>query len=386
MLMSWKVKDGVIGLADDFGRVLSLDYEGRLLFFSENGVTYRRTLLNRFIELKIEDGKRIVREVPMDTAKSVVLDARSFFEKAIANHPPPGLNDRVYTLTERINYDWLVRDAQAFTLIYGGGVPIVPPDQYFSLYLRYSEGCPWNKCSFCMLYPETVYRVKTLDDMSKQIDSLLAVLGRGIESRQSVFLGDANAINTDTDLLIDVLALVKRRIGLPVYAFTDAFTTMKNKKIGDFIRMRENGLTRVYIGIESGDQYVLKLLNKPMDISGARREIEDIKRAGIGVGVIVMSGAGGKALAREHVESTARFIATLPLGKGDVVYISPLREYEGSEYAKIASEKGLGIMSGSEKLDQAEDIRSEIKEIWIRKFSLPPEFQIAPYILEESVY
>ncbi|MEM3191093.1 MAG: hypothetical protein QW292_03180 [Candidatus Parvarchaeota archaeon] len=46
--------------------------------------------MNRFIDLKIEDGKRIVREVPIDTAKSVVLDDRSFFEKAIANDPPPG--------------------------------------------------------------------------------------------------------------------------------------------------------------------------------------------------------------------------------------------------------------------------------------------------------
>ncbi|MEM3205898.1 MAG: radical SAM protein, partial [Thermoplasmatales archaeon] len=379
-------KDGIIGFADGLGRVLSLDYEGRLLFFTLNSTTYRRTLLNKFIELRIENGERRVSEVPAEVARSLVSDARNSFDEAISSNLPKELKDRVSILRERIDYDWLERDANGFRQVYGGGVPIIPPDQYFSIYIRFSEGCPWNRCSFCTLYPGIRYRVKSVNEISSQINSLLSLLGQGMESRKSVFLGDANAINVDTHLLVEVLQLIKREIGLPVYAFTDAFTTAKNKDVKDFLLIRENGLKRLYIGIESGDESVLKFLNKPLDISIAKREIEDIKRAGIEVGVIVMSGPGGRVLANQHVERTVEFLLTLPLGRGDVVYVSPIKEYEGSDYLRIARENNLGIMSIEEKLEQAETIKAELRSRWIRKFSHPPEFQIAPYLLEEAVY
>ncbi|MEM0135118.1 MAG: radical SAM protein [Thermoplasmatales archaeon] len=386
MTVSWKMRDGIIGFADNLGRVLSLDYEGRLLFFTLNSTTYRRTLLNKFIELRIENGERIVREVPAEFARSLVSDARGSFDQAIRSNLPKELKDRISRLKERIDYDWLERDANAFNRIYDGGIPIIPPDQYFSIYIRFTEGCPWNRCSFCALYPGFRYRVKSVDEVSTQMNSLLLLLGGGIESRRSVFLGDANAINVDTDLLVEVLRLIKRQIGLPIYAFTDAFTTAKNKGFKDFLITKENGLKRLYIGIESGDERVLKLLNKPVDISVAKQEIEDIKRAGIELGVIVMSGAGGRVLARRHVEQTVEFLLTVPLGKGDVVYVSPIKEYEGSDYLKIARENNLGIMNINEKLEQAETIKSELRSRWIGKFSSPPEFQIAPYLLEEAVY
>jgi len=386
MNVSWKLEKGVLSLADESGRVLSLDLEGRLIYFTTGNATYRRTILNKFVKMRIEKGIRRVSPVPPSEARVVISEAFETVDGVLKSDCPSDLKRNLSELLERINYEWLSRDAEKFISVYGGGVPIIPPDQYFTIYVRYADGCPWNRCTFCRLYPGVRYRTRSVEEVESQLILLIKLLGRGIESRRSVFLGDANAVNTEIDRLVEVLRTVRKHIHLPLYAFSDAFTTPRNKGIDEYTVMKKNGLERIYIGIESGDEEVLRVLNKPMVLSLAKKEIEEIKAAGIGVGLIVMSGAGGRKLAGQHIENTSRFLSTLPLGRGDIVYISPINEYEGSDYAKIVEEEGLGEMSMEEKGQQADEIRNRLDELWRKIHNSLPEFAVAPYLLEESIY
>lgn len=376
----------MFSIGEESGSVLAFDLEGRIIFATLGKYTIRRSLMNRYVKITLKGGERRVESLGDKDIEEALSEIRGTLESFIVSANDDGLRKELENFGKKLDAEWLTQDGENLKRIYHGGVPIVPPDQYFSLYIRYTNGCSWNRCSFCRLYPGMEYGVMSLDNVERQIDQLHEALGRGFESRRTVFLGDANAISTRTEMLIDVLNLIKRRINLPVYAFSDAFTTPRNKSCDDFVILRQHGLSRIYVGIESGDGDVLKILNKPMDLNVAREEISQIKAAGISVGAIVMSGAGGRKYSSQHVSRTVDFIASLPLGRGDIVYISPIVTYPDSEYGRIAKDRNLGIMDEDENIRQALLIRNSLKDKWKTLYGRNPDFPIAPYLLAESIY
>ncbi len=384
--MYWKIQDGVFSIGEESGRVLAFDLEGRIIFATLNGYTVRRSLMGRYVKMSIRNGDRVVETLGTDAIEMELAKVTETLESFATSVNDDNIKDKIAFFRTRLSADWLNHDAMRLEKIYDGGVPIVPPDQYFSLYIRYTRGCSWNRCTFCRLYPGMEYGVLSVTEVENQIDKLAEVLGNGILSRKTVFIGDANAISTRTDRLIEVLDLIRRRIGLPVYAFSDAFTTPRNKGQDDFRLLKERGLSRIYVGIESGNAEILRILNKPMDLDIARDEIEDMKNAGINVGVIVMSGAGGTRLYDQHVSGTVDFLNSLPLGKGDIVYVSPLVVYGNSVYSKIATEMQLGIMTLEENMEQAKILKDMLREKWRKTHGEYPDFPIAPYLLSESIY
>ena len=384
--IEWKIDHGVFSIGQVSGDVLTFDLEGRIIFASISGRSYRRTIMNRFIEIITANGIRTTRELDYGEAQEIadVIYSRLgtlISAVALSGNDGPGLE-----WMGKRDWKWLVSDAGRLTEIYGGGIPVIPPDQYFALYVRYTRGCPWNKCSFCRLYTGINYAVSSVSSVLSQVDELRAALGRGINSRRTVFLGDANAINTRTSEVVKVITALRETLGLPVYAFSDAFTTPLSKSESDYSQMHSAGLHRVYIGVESGSRKVLEILNKPMDLDTALAEMRQMKAAGISLGVIIMSGAGGRALAEDHIRDTSHFVANLPLGRGDMVYISPMVEYRESPYYDIVTKEKLGILSAAEKMAQAQELKDRILGLWKERNTLPPNFPVAPYLLAESIY
>ncbi|MGC8609284.1 MAG: radical SAM protein, partial [Thermoplasmata archaeon] len=261
---------------------------------------------------------------------------------------------------------------------------IIPPDQYFSVYLQVTRGCYWNRCTFCRLYKDRDYHIKDIQEFKDHLNSVKEYFGSGLKSRRTVFLGDANAVNIDQKLLISILDTVKDDLGLPVYSFIDAISTQKKKGETDFEEMARHGLKRVYLGMESGSPEVLRLLNKLMNVSEAINMVNKIKSSGMDIGLIVMAGAGGKKYYGDHVESTASVISQMDLGKGDIIYISPIIEYEDAEYFKISGE--LGTLSDDEKEKQSEDLKKSISEAFKDMNNREIGIPIVKYDLREAIY
>ncbi len=384
--VAWKVDNGVFSIGQVSGDVLTFDLEGRIIFASLGGRSYRRTIMNRFLEISSAGGMRSIRELESSESEGVAEAVYRRLDEMAENAGLPDAHDTGLDWIGRRDWNWLSSDAMKLLEIYGGGIPVIPPDQYFALYVRYTRGCSWNRCSFCRLYTGISYAVGSAGNVISQVDSLRAVLGRGIYSRRSVFMGDANAINSSTVEVVKAIRALHESLGLPIYAFSDAFTTPRTKGEYDYRQMHSAGLERVYIGVESGNRNVLEILNKPMDLQIALNEMRQMKAAGISLGVIIMSGAGGRALAEEHVGDTSSFVAELPLGHGDVVYISPMVEYSNSPYYDTVMAENLGILSKDEKLIQALKLKDNIIRLWSDKNSRVPDFPVAPYLLAESIY
>ena len=241
----------------------------------------------------------------------------------------------------------LLDEARRFARVYKP-ISILPPDQYLSVVLQATEGCTWNKCTFCTFYQDRPFHVKSEDEFQRHIEDVLAFFGRGLLMRKSVFLGDGNALALSQRRLLPLMEMTRAAFpDMPIYSFIDVYTG-ERKSEADWRALAELGLHRIYIGMETGFDPLLALLNKP----GSREELVEfvarLKAAGLQVGLIVMIGVGGVEYRGAHAEATLATLERLPLGQGDLVYLSPFIERPGSEYARLRRAQGLTPMSEDE--------------------------------------
>ncbi|MGC8569055.1 MAG: radical SAM protein [Nitrososphaeria archaeon] len=372
-----RVEDGTISITDGV-RVLVVDRLGRILIYSNGRKTYRRSLLNVFVEVGYRESIRIARRLSEDEARIVVDEAYSFLRRAERELRP--YMDNI----ESLGWEFLVSDSAKLMSIYSGPVPIVPPDQYFPIYVQVTVGCAWNRCTFCHLYRDMAYRVLEPEELYAQIKGLVEYFGPTIRSRRSVFLGDANALLVEQDRIRSYMRIIRESFNLPMYSFIDGFLTPRRLRVEDLRELRNLGLTKVYFGIESGNEDVLRILNKPMSTEEALSFISAVKRAGINVGLIFLAGAGGRRYWEQHVRDSARFVSRLELERLDTVFISPLHEYPDLPYYSMLTE--LGKLSEEDKWKQFQEMKRAIEETYLRNRGIQLQAPVVLYDIVESVY
>jgi radical SAM superfamily enzyme YgiQ (UPF0313 family) len=214
-------------------------------------------------------------------------------------------------------------------------VAILPPDHYLALVVQATEGCSHNRCRFCSFYRDVPFRVKSPSQLDQHMDAIIRFLGAGISLRQSLFLGDANALVVEPSRLMENLERIRTRFsgaGAPpgfhprgIYSFVDSFHTGFDRP-GVWREFARLGLSGVYLGVESGSDGLLQAMNKPTSCAATLAAVRVLKRAGLKVGVILMAGLGGEAWAERHRAETATLLARLPLDRRDLVYFSPYCE------------------------------------------------------------
>ncbi|BAB60107.1 oxygen-independent coproporphyrinogen III oxidase [Thermoplasma volcanium GSS1] len=377
-----KIENGIISVEKDNKIVFTLDLSGRFLFYDNGDATYRRSLDNKFLRLKHTESGRSVELVDKEAGNKIADEAYNFLG-SIAEDLPQELSIYARRFSS-LNHEFLEEDAKKLHGIYGMSVPIVPPDQYFPVYIQAEKGCSWNRCTFCKLYRDRDYMVRLPDEFKEHVRQVKDYFGEGLSARKTVFLGDANAVNLEQKTLLSYLDLIKEEFGLPVYAFVDAISTQKRKSEMHFREMKDHGLKRVYLGLESGDPGVLRLLNKMMNLSEAINLVNQIKDAGLNIGIILMAGAGGRKFYENHVKNTASVISQMDLGRGDIIYISPIYEFDDADYYNIS--KGLGSLDDNEKEKQIGDLKTSIYETYQDMNGKKLEAPIVKYDLKEAIY
>lgn len=243
-------------------------------------------------------------------------------------------------------------------------VGILPPDQYQAVLLQASEGCSFNACTFCEFYKDRRFHIKSNEEFRKHAYDILEFLGHGLSLRRTIFLGDANALVIPTDRILDLMAIASEIYDVEAlggfYAFLDGFSGEKKSK-SDYQRLRAAGLERVYIGLESGHDPLLRFLNKPGDAADALNAVRKLKAGGVPVAIIVLLGAGGEKFARGHVEDTVRLIHKMKLDMHDQIYFSELIELEGMPYAMDAFRSEINPLDHESLLDQAAQIHAQLR-------------------------
>jgi len=225
--------------------------------------------------------------------------------------------------------------------------PIRPPSEAGSLLFRFTRNCPWNRCTFCPVYKGRRFSRRSLEEIKGDIDTAAeicqelrafsATLGYGgtitrevLENvftsarfndfyrqaavwlymgKGSVFIQDANSFVLPADVLAEAIRHLKRKIpGIERITSYARSSTLAKMSVAELGEIRKAGLDRIHIGMESGSDRVLKLVQKGVD---AKRQMEAGKKvieAGMELSEYFMPGLGGKELSEEHARESARVL------------------------------------------------------------------------------
>ena len=225
--------------------------------------------------------------------------------------------------------------------------PIRPPNEARSLLLRVTRNCPWNRCLFCPVYKKRKFSLRTVEEIKDDIRSARAIadelealslqLGSGgaIDDRVAsrvfgdsgygdcvrsiaawlyygtgaCFLQDADNLIMKTGDLVEVLAFLKEQFPRirRVTTYSRSRTILR-KSVEALRSLREAGLDRIHVGMESGSDRVLTLIRKGVTAAGHVEAGIKVREAGIELSEYVMPGLGGQELWHEHAVETARVL------------------------------------------------------------------------------
>jgi len=225
--------------------------------------------------------------------------------------------------------------------------PIRPPNEARSLLLRFTRNCPWNRCMFCPVYKRRKFSLRSVEDIRADIETARiisdditaasvdlgyngsvtdAVISRILNTPEistsyrsvalwryygtgACFLQDADNLIMKTDDLVEVLCFLRENFPevRRVTTYTRSRTVIR-KSIENLRRIREAGLDRIHIGLESGSDAVLKFMKKGVTAAQHIQAGHNALAAGMELSEYVMPGLGGKKLWRVHAEETARVL------------------------------------------------------------------------------
>lgn len=221
--------------------------------------------------------------------------------------------------------------------------PIRPPSEAYSLLIRVTRNCPWNKCLFCHTYKGRKFELRSVQDIKNDITAaksmrsrlldislktgtpLRDVAGKALNDPPSeafnnvalwvfaggenAFLQDANSLVMKTDELAEVIRFLKETFpGIKRITSYGRSQTAARKKPAELMGLRTAGLSRLHLGLESGYNPLLQYMNKGVTaeehIKGGRLVVE----SGISLSEYVILGLGGREMSAQHAASTAKVL------------------------------------------------------------------------------
>ncbi len=181
--------------------------------------------------------------------------------------------------------------------------PFRPPSEADSLLLRVTRGCPWNRCAFCPMYKNLKFERRSVAEIKQDIETALAFTGGNVET---VFIGDSDSLVIRADDMCEGLdhlhgafSSLKR-----VTSYARA-QTLKRKSIKTLSRIRQAGLTRLHIGLETGSARILKRIQKGASPDTMIQGCRKAQQAEFEVSLYVLVGIGGEADWQDHATETA---------------------------------------------------------------------------------
>ncbi len=180
-----------------------------------------------------------------------------------------------------------------------------PPSEAYSLIFQVTLGCSWNKCTFCEMYTSKKFKVRKQEEIFNEIKEVAAIT----QDVRKIFLADANAMVLSSGKLLGILNELNNsfpRINrVSAYALPKDISSKTDEELSE---LRKAGLKLIYIGIESGDDEVLKSVNKGETFNSTVDGLLKAKKAGIKSSVMILNGLGGKKYSKQHAENSAKII------------------------------------------------------------------------------
>jgi len=182
-----------------------------------------------------------------------------------------------------------------------------PPSEANSLILQVTNGCSWNRCTFCEMYtqPQKRFRFKPQAEIEHE---LVAVARLGISPRR-VFLADGDAMALSYRRLKMILEAVRRLLpGVQRVSSYCLPRNLRHKTANQLAELKSLGLELFYVGCESGDDQVLECVSKGESFASSLDALLKIHAAGARSSVMILNGMGGRQYSEQHAINSARLM------------------------------------------------------------------------------
>lgn len=225
-----------------------------------------------------------------------------------------------------------------------------PPSEASSLIIQLTIGCARNTCTFCAMYKDKTFRVRDLQEVVEDLEMARKYYQR-IKVRR-IFLADGDALIVKTADLLYILAKCKEYFPeverISVYG---APKDIIHKTPEELKQLKQAGLDMVYMGLESGDDEVLKEIKKGVTSAEMIEAGQKVRAAGMVLSMTIISGLGGRKLMKEHALNSARVISAI---KPEYVGFLTLLLEPGTPMYEQYRAGELDLLSPEEVLDETQ--------------------------------
>lgn len=183
-----------------------------------------------------------------------------------------------------------------------------PPSEAYSYILQITIGCAHNKCTFCGSFKAKQFRIRKLEEVYEDLNmarEYYRKVGR-------IFLADGDALVCKNEYLLSILKRIKeqfpecQRVG--IYGRAKDVLRKTDEELAE---LRDNGITILYIGVESGNPEILRRINKGETREELIEAVQRVNRIGIETSLTFLSGIGGRDLWRENAIDTGTMISEM---------------------------------------------------------------------------
>lgn len=184
-----------------------------------------------------------------------------------------------------------------------------PPSEAYSLILQVTVGCAHNTCTFCTMYKEKQFHIKSLAEVEADLKEARAYYGN---RSLRIFLADGDALVLPQDKLTKILHLCRQYFpnAERITSYGTAQDILRKSK-EELQKLHELGLDMVYLGAESGNPEILRHINKGVTVEEYMQAAERLRGTGIRLSVTLISGLGGQRLLQEHAIASAELITAM---------------------------------------------------------------------------
>ncbi len=180
-----------------------------------------------------------------------------------------------------------------------------PPSEAESLIFQITIGCSWNKCIFCEMYSTKKFRIKEVDILKNEI-KCASEFNPGT---RRIFLADGDAMILSSARLLKILSLLKS--SFPLLRRISCYASpgnLQRKTQNELNELRSAGLKIIYTGVESGDDEVLRLVNKGETYSSTVEGLLKARESGIKCSVMILNALAGKLYSKQHAINSAKLV------------------------------------------------------------------------------
>ena len=229
-----------------------------------------------------------------------------------------------------------------------------PPAEAYSLIIRLLDGCPWNRCTFCGMYKEVKARIYSPEEMHQAI----------YEAKQEypharrIFLADGDVMALPFDTLKDTLTLLNEQF--PRLARVNVYAnghSILRKSPDELEQLRKLKLNTLYMGLESGHEATLKLVQKRETAAQMIEAGQRAQLAGLKMSVMVLTGLGGKDGRQQHTTETANALNKMQPRLLSALRVIPIPG------TKLYQEEQQGTFEQLTEYEATEELRDMIQRL-----------------------